>query len=302
MNIRRLELLVALSRLGSMREVADELGSTTSTVSQQLAALAHEVGAPLLEPHGRRVRLTPAGRRLVEHAVTILAAVEAARAALDPGAEPAGTLRTGGFATAVRRSLLPALHTLADTCPRVRLLVSEYEPGEAHALLLSDDLDLALTYDYNLAPTTLDRSLVAHRLWSTTWGLGVPAETAPPTGSATDVVTAFRSTPWIVNSRGTADEDVVRTLASMAGFLPDVTHRADNLDLVQDLVAAGLGVALLPEDSVLREGVRVVPLRDPEVLLQAYAVTRTGRATWPPLAALLRTLGPAGEDGSSVGP
>ena len=76
-----------------MRAVADELGMTTSTVSQQIAALAREAGTALVEPDGRRVRLTPAGRRLAEHAVTILAAVDAARLDLDPDAEPAGTLR-----------------------------------------------------------------------------------------------------------------------------------------------------------------------------------------------------------------
>ena len=74
MDTRRLRLLLELSRRGSMRAVADELGFTTSTVSQQLAVLAREAGATLIEPDGRRVRLTPAGRRLAEHAVTILAA------------------------------------------------------------------------------------------------------------------------------------------------------------------------------------------------------------------------------------
>ena len=90
---RRLEMLLELARLGSMREVADQLGVTTSTVSQQLAALGRDVRAPLLEPDGRRVRLTPAGRRLAGHAVTILAAVEAARADLDPDADPHGQVR-----------------------------------------------------------------------------------------------------------------------------------------------------------------------------------------------------------------
>jgi len=66
METRRLELLVALARLGSMRAVAEELCITTSTVSQQLAALAAETGSTLLEPVGRHVRLTPAGRRLAE--------------------------------------------------------------------------------------------------------------------------------------------------------------------------------------------------------------------------------------------
>ena len=109
MDVRRLHLLLELSRLGSMREVADTHGLTTSTVSQQIAALAREVGTPLVEPDGRRVRLTPAGRRLADHAVTILAAVDAARLDLDPDAEPEGTVRVGGFATAIRTSLLPVV-------------------------------------------------------------------------------------------------------------------------------------------------------------------------------------------------
>ena len=79
---RRLQLLIELSRHGSMRAVADELNITTSTVSQQIAVLAREVGTDLIEPVGRRVRLTPAGRRLAEHAVTIVAAVESARSDL----------------------------------------------------------------------------------------------------------------------------------------------------------------------------------------------------------------------------
>ena len=79
MDPRRLELLLELSRLGSMREVGETMHVTTSTVSQQIAALAREAGTALIEPDGRRVRLTPAGRRLAGHAVIILAAIEAAR-------------------------------------------------------------------------------------------------------------------------------------------------------------------------------------------------------------------------------
>src|SRR5215213_7594284 len=135
METRRLRVLLELSRLGSMRAVAEEMGVTTSTVSQQLAILARDAGAPLIEPDGRRVRLTPAGRRLAGHSVTILAAVEAARLDLDPGAEPAGSLRVAGFATAVRRSLMPVAAELAAEHPRVRLRISEHEPPEALQLL-----------------------------------------------------------------------------------------------------------------------------------------------------------------------
>src|SRR6202020_2267558 len=119
MDPRRLELLLELSRLGSMRAVAETMHITTSTVSQQLAALAREAGTPLIEPTGRQVRLTPAGRRLAGHAVTILAALEAAPLDLDPAAAPAGTVRVAAFATAVRESVLPVVRLLALRHPAV---------------------------------------------------------------------------------------------------------------------------------------------------------------------------------------
>jgi DNA-binding transcriptional LysR family regulator len=282
MDTRRLRMLLELSRLGSMRAVADALDVTTSTVSQQIAALARDAGAPLLEPDGRRVRLTPTGRRLAAHAVEILAAVEAARLDLDPGAQPAGTLRVAGFATAIRRSLLPVIAGLAVSHPAVRLLVHEYEPPEALDLLAADEVDLALVYDYNLAPAPLAGGFERAPLWSTAWSLGVPAPELP--GDALTVFGRFRDRSWIVNSRNTADEVVVRTIASMAGFEPRIAHRVDSLELVQDLVVAGLGVGLLPADQPTVPGIALLSLDAPDVRLRTYAVTRRGHANWPPLA------------------
>jgi DNA-binding transcriptional LysR family regulator len=100
----------------------------------------------------------------------------------------------------------------------------------------------------------------------------------------------FQEDDWITNSRNTADEDVVRTLASLADFRPRVTHSADSLELVQDMIVAGLGVGLLPVDQLPVAGVSLLPLTDPPVLLRAFAVTRRGRAMWPPLALALRLL------------
>jgi DNA-binding transcriptional LysR family regulator len=288
METRRLELLVALARLGSMHEVADEMGVTTSTVSQQIAALARETGTALLEPVGRRVRLTPAGRRLADHGVTILAAVEAARADLDPDAEPAGTVRVAGFATAIRRSLLPLLASLEGT--EVRMLIAEHEPSEALDLLAEDAIDLALVYDYALAPRIFDERFEVVPLWTTHWGLGVPAESAGKGLPTVATVDRYRDHDWIVNSRNDADEKVVAALAAHAGFTPRIAHRADSLDLVQDLVAAGLGVGLLAEGMPERAGVRLLPLRGPDVLLRAFAVVARGRAAWAPLALVVGRL------------
>ena len=286
-----MEILLELCRLGSMHQVAGALGMTTSSVSQQIAALAKEAGTPLVEPDGRRVRLTPAGRRLADHAVTILAALEAARIDLDPTAEPVGTLRVSGFATAIRRGLLPIVAELGRTHPEVDIVIYELEPSEALDLLAGDDLDLALTYDYNLAPAGTDSAFEAQALWTASWGLGVPSHAAADVApGSVGVFDAFRDWKWIGNSRNRADEHVVRTIGVMAGFEPRVTHQADSLDLVEDLIVAGQGVGMLPIDRRTREGVSVLRLDDPAVLLRAYAVTRRGRRDWPPLALLLDRL------------
>lgn len=267
-----------------MGEVAAELGTTTSNVSQGVAALAREVGTPLVEPDGRRVRLTPAGRRLAEHAVPILAAVDAARRDLDPDAEPRGTLRVAGFATAIRRSLLPAADAIAQSHPGIQVRVHEHEPPEALGLLARDQVDLALAYDYDLAPQAWSSDLEVVGLWSAEWGLGVPVD------DRRDGIAAYAAHDWIVNSRNTADEDALRTLASIAGFTPRVAHRIDSLELVEDLVVAGRGVALLPVRRAHRDGVAVLPLRGPRLDLRAHAVVRRGRDRWPPLRVVLDRL------------
>jgi DNA-binding transcriptional LysR family regulator len=292
-DTRRLLFLRELARLGSMHEVADELSVTTSTVSQQIAALARDLDTRLIEPDGRRVRLTPAGRRMSEHAITILAAVDAARLDMNPDADPAGTVRVAGFATAIRRSLMPVTATLSVRHPKIRMQIREHEPTEALDLLAGGGVDLALVYDYNVGPARFEDSFSVAPLWSANWGLAVPAD-IPEIDPGVDARAVFgyvRDHQWIVNSRSTADEAVVRIVGSMAGFEPEIMHRADSLDLVEDLILAGLGVGLLPAQRPTAPGIRLLELHDPEVTLRSYAVTRRGHTAWPPLARILDLLG-----------
>ncbi|SJN12979.1 Chromosome initiation inhibitor [Leucobacter sp. 7(1)] len=289
MDTRRLTFLLELSRLGSMRAVADVLGTSTSTVSQQIAVLAHEFGTELIFPAGRGVRLTPAGRRLAEHAATILAEVQRARLDLDPAGEPSGTVRVAGFAGAVRRTVLPVVRELTRTHPAVSVEIHEYEPREALDFLASDTVDVALTYDYDLAPMPESTQWHTTPLWETPWGLGVPSP-APAVGAGAPVaapdrpLSAYQGHTWIGNSRNTADEDALRILASLEGFPLRITHKVDNIELAQELIRSGMGVGLLPADRKLLPGVTLLPLRSPGVTLRAFVHARSSRDTWPALA------------------
>ena len=205
MELRRLRVLVELYRLGTMSAVAQATGYGTSAVSQQLAALEREAGVPLLEADGRRVRLTPAGRRLVGHAEGILAAMTAAELDLAAAGQPRGLVRVAGFTTALRRHLLPVAGELARIHPLVELEIQEREPTEVDELLDADQIDVGFVYDYTLVPRggRHIRSLLGHSPMM----LAVPPDSAGPArrmiwrtsvtrpGSATRATQATTSSP-----------------------------------------------------------------------------------------------------------
>ena len=262
---------------------------TTSTVSQQIAALAREAGTAARRaggPAGAADPGRPAARRPRRD--------DPGRDRGGPGrprpdGEPAGTLRVAAFATAVRRSLLPVVRDARRRPPRRAPADPRARAGRgARAARRRRRRPGA---DLRLQPGAGDRSTGRcgdRRCGSTAWSLGVPAERAP--GRAADALAVFdrfRDHDWIVNSRNTADEDVVRTVASLAGFRPRIAHRADSLELVQDMIVAGLGVGLLPAGQPTARGVSLRAARRPGRVLRAYAVTRRGREAWPPLALVL---------------
>jgi DNA-binding transcriptional LysR family regulator len=119
--------------------------------------------------------------------------------------------------------------------------------------------------------------------------LGVRSATAT---SALAELSKYADETWIVNSRNTADEDAVRTLAALAGFTPRIVHQIDSLDLVEDLILDGHGVGFLPVNRPLRQGLTILGLSDPNLILTAYAVVRRGRSNWPPLRTILDRIRP----------
>ncbi|WP_260868010.1 LysR family transcriptional regulator [Streptomyces sp. SAJ15] len=295
-DLGRLRLLVELHRLGTMAAVAEGTGYGTSAVSKHLAVLEQEVGVPLLTPVGRRVRLTPAGERLVEHAVGILAAVEEARAELHGEAEPVGRVRLATFFTAVEPVVLPALSRLRRRHPRVEVEVNEHEPEHTVELLRSGGIDLGVVYDYSRVPRTLPPELSARQFEEQPLYLAVPADHPHADRPiAVSGLADFATTGWIANSRGTDDDELVQRVCAFAGFAPRIAHRVDSLHLVNSLVGAGLGVALLAESGIER-GRRDVAFRVLDPLAgtrRSFLVARAGQWSWPPIAALAEMITPA---------
>ncbi|WNO70628.1 LysR family transcriptional regulator [Streptomyces sp. AM8-1-1] len=292
-DLGRLRLLVELHRLGTMAAVAASTGYGTSAVSKHLAVLEEEVGVPLLSRVGRRVQLTPAGQRLVEHAVGILAAVEEAQAELRGVADPVGRVRLASFFTAVEPVVLPALEHLRAVYPRVVAEVYEHEPEHTAGLLLSGGMDLGVVYDYSLVPRSLPPELSARQFDEQPLFLAVPVD-HPDAGRpvAVSELAEFAGTGWIANSRGTDDDELVQRVCAIAGFTPRIAHRVDSLHLVNSLVGAGLGVALLAESGIerSRSDVAFRPLDPLAGKRRSFLLARAGQWSWPPITALATAI------------
>ena len=286
MDLRRLRVLVELSRLGTMSAVAQATGYGTSAVSQQLAALEREAGVPLLEAAGRRGRLTPAGRRLVGHAEGILAAVTAAELDLAAAAEPSGLVRVAGYTTALRQHLLPVADELARMHPLVELELQEREPTEVDELLDADQIDLGFVYDYTLVPR--GGRHVRSLLGLSPMMMAVPPDSAVPARIRTpDDLESVRDAFWIGNSRDSGDDELAARLCALAGWTPRIRHRADSLELVIDLVLAGQGVCLLPADAPGADRLRMVPLALARTDRRMWSVVRAGAQAWPATMAVI---------------
>ncbi|MFF5449475.1 LysR family transcriptional regulator [Streptomyces sp. NPDC012888] len=279
LDVRRLRLLRELARRGTIAAVAEALAFSPSAVSQQLGVLEREAGLPLLERTGRRVRLTPAGENLVRHAEAVLERLEQAEAELaEARGGLAGVLRIGAFPTATRAIVPAALVTLARHHPRLEPMVSETDPaGVAHALR-AGDLDVALVHAYDFVPAPDEPGLTTRPLYAESMYLAVPApdparepgergerpepgepgelgerpepgEPADPDAvpGQSEVLAPWSGAPWITATPGTLCHAMTVRACQAAGFAPRIRHQADEFATVLALVAAGQGVAVVPQ-------------------------------------------------------
>jgi DNA-binding transcriptional LysR family regulator len=295
-DLTRLRLLRELSRRGTMTAVAEACGMTSSAVSQHLATLEREVRGTLLERIGRRVRLTAEGQRLAAHAEVIVLAMEAAardmRTALDA---PAGVLQVAAFATYARARLLPAVSHLRTRHPDLEVVICELEPIDSLEAVRDGRCDVAITFAYSLVPRRLPPGLVGQPLAEEPIQLVLPPRLAHLADPIDMAILAEEA--WIVGARQTDDRELAARACALAGFAPRMTHAIQDYGLVLDMVAADLGVALVPAlalDAPSAGGVVARTPAGPGLSRRIEAVTRPALAASPGVRALFEALGGPG--------
>ncbi|MCT2583033.1 LysR family transcriptional regulator [Actinophytocola gossypii] len=292
-DLRRLRVLRAVAHYGTITAAAEAMHFTTSAASQQIRQLARELDVTLLEPHGRRVRLTPAAHRLLAHADAIEARWEQAEIDLRTASdEPAGTVRLCGIPTAVAMLLAPAARPLRARYPRLDVRIREVEQEVGYNLLFDGEVDLAVVEATWSNPPPGDPRFDQRPLADDPFDLVVPADHALAGRDAVELVEAERE-DWILPSVTCTCRRVTLAACGAAGFTPNVAHNALEWNAIAHLVANGLGVALAPRLAYLPTHLPIVRLpltgrASPSRKL--LTCTRAGGREHPAVAAVLTEL------------
>lgn len=302
LNVGRLRVLVQVAKRGSFSAAAEDLSYTQSAVSQQIATLEAEVGTTLLERHPRGVRLTAAGEALREHAEGVLARLESAEAELAAIAGlRAGRLRMASFPTAGARLMPVAIATFRAAHPDVQLTLIEGEPEQIAPRLQAGELDLALLFEFEEPLAGID-ALSRSDLLSDPMYLALPAR--HPLVAKQDLrLEDLHGQAWVQTSSESPCARYVVRRCHAAGFEPNVAFESDDYQTVQGLVAAGVGVALIPELALpfVREDIAIRELAPTPPQRQVFAAAPGDARLSPATPAMLEILRRVAADYDSQG-
>lgn len=284
--------LHAVARHGTISAAAAALHVTQSALSQQLARLEREVGRPLLLRRGRGVALTDAGVLLVEHTDAILARITETETALEAQrGEVTGRMAVAAFATATRAVLPATLHHLRQHHSGLRLESHEHDPTAALELLVHGDIDLAVVDEWDLDRPHLPDGIDAAHLLDDVSDLALPAQHRFAAACGPIDLGECAQERWIAWEPGVRAHRWLRRQLLQRGCELHVTHTAGEHQTFLALVAAGLGIALVPRlgRGPVPDGVVLASLEQPPIR-RVFAAWRADTADRPAVQAALAAL------------
>ncbi|WP_327585293.1 LysR family transcriptional regulator [Nonomuraea sp. NBC_00507] len=237
LDVVRLRVLLAVARKGSLTAAAKELHYSQPSVSHHLARLEAETGARLIQRAGRGIRLTDAGRLLAERAAEIIGRLDATAEELAAHVGMrAGRVRLAAFPSALGTFVPKAATVLGEAHPGLRLHLTETEPPEALRLLRAGRVDVAVVFRYDdTAPEDSGITMI-HLLDDPSYLVS----RAPTDGE----LAGHAEASWIAGCDRCRSH--LLDICEKAGFEPRISFTSDDIVAVQALVAAGLGLTMLP--------------------------------------------------------
>ena len=278
---------------GTVTGAAEALHYAPSAVSQQLRTLAKDLGVELVVQDGRRIRLTPAARVLLDETDSLYARWEEIRGLVAlADEEGGGALRLCGFSTAAAALLPRVAAHLRESQPSWQVRVIEVEPKQCFELLLADQADIAVVVATSELPSADDPRFELNQLLVDPLDLLLP-ENHRLAHERNVQLADLADEAWIMDRPGRPYHQLLQSTCAAAGFTPAVAHHAAEWDTGAAMVAAGLGIALIPRLAHPPAGypvVRVALSGEPAPSRRIVTAIRRGSREHPTIATALGTL------------
>ncbi|HEY5834422.1 LysR family transcriptional regulator [Streptomyces sp.] len=289
LDVHQLQVLAEVARTGSYTAAAASLGYSQPAVSYQMRRLQQSVGVPLVVRVGRGLQLTETGHTLVRHADAIFSVLRAADQEVSSVvARGGGLVRMVAFQSSCVTIVPEVLARLRRSAPHVHITLTQAEPVEARHLIRTGEADLGLLCNWEnedlpegeaamlRVPLMTDRRCVLMR------------DDHPMAGRTTIDLSELAHHDWVMETI----RDRFLAACTNLGFQPRITATADDLLVIQSLVAAGLGVSMMNELALYAHVVPPLvhrPLRD-WPLRHTYALLWPDMAGVPAVATVLREV------------
>lgn len=301
LDVRKLNALREIALRGSFSAAAEELHYSQSAISQQVAQLERQVGTLLIERGGRGIRLTSAGRALVDHTNLILRHMTEAEAELEAiTGQRQSALRLVTFGSAAATFMPPAIRRFRAEHPGTVVTMGMAESVAAMSLVAHGEADIAVISRYGSAVAA--DGIVVTDLLDDPMRVALPLEHRLAERAEVSLADLSEESWVLATTSGCADWEVFADACRVAGFEPRIAVRNDDYLAVQGFVAAGLGVALLPSlvavAAMARRDIAVRPLGVNAPVRRIGAAVFAGAARSPSITAMLEALrGSASECG-----
>ena len=290
LDLRQLVALQAVARTGSLAGAARELHHSQPTVAHHLQALESHLGATLVDRSARGSTLTDLGLVFLDHVEAVLDRLASAESEVKALARHGvATLRIGTFPTAGAH-VLPSAMASVQRGTGVRFELVEAEPPTLLARLAGRELHAALIYDHPEHPMHLVDELLVTTLFDDPFLVVLPAD-HPMARHASVPLASLADDGWILShDLSEPGDQALRAACAAEGFVPRPVLRTDDYDVIFGFVAAGVGIALVPQMALVeRPGVVVRPLVDVQFARSVrFATHREGAP--PAVGPLLRAL------------
>lgn len=239
-----MRVFAAVAEHGSVTKAGQALHMSGSGVTQHIRKLEREAGAVLVEPDGRTIRLTPAGRLMGARALEMVRLADgAARDVARIDSDITGPVRIGAVASALRRLVVPALAEVVRINPLLRPQVVDGEGVHLLARLGRRALDVVVFESWDIRPTALPKGVHVQTLHTEEVHLALPAAS----GSAARVdLSEHGDAVWTVCPRGSDAYAATTQALRECGVEPRIAYEVSDYATQLALVEANLAVALVP--------------------------------------------------------